>query len=103
MATKIEGKRLSDTISDVSFTAISRRYFMLYRRNVLNDLGIFPCNDYHNPRDFNFFLCIFIRVNSVYNLVGNYDMDSNRRVGIYIILACMQALRKNRSVHKRQV
>lgn len=92
MAKKTQRKGLFDTVADVSFAAVSRRYFVLCSGNVVNDLGLFHNNDYNNARRFRFFVGVFLRADTIHDLVGDINLDYYRRACCAFVLSSLQIL-----------
>lgn len=76
MAEKAERQGLFIAFNNVPASAFPRRYTLLRRGTVFNDVDVFYNNDNNNESDFRSDHFVFPRFNSVQYVVGLNDMGS---------------------------
>ena len=58
-------------------------------RLIVDDLAVFFNNDIRYAYNFGFYNCLFVRIDTVYYVVGDNNMGYPRRVGGSVVLACL--------------
>lgn len=76
---------------------------MLCGGTVLYDVALFHSDDSNNSRRFGAVDGVFVRVDTLYDMVGTDDLGGNSCAGRCGVLACFEIFRQNRRVYQAKI